>query len=116
LQLVRQNQSAIQRLANVERIEEVKESLAKAAASRSTARFDVAVIYEKKVDVAAERTRLTKDLERYTAELGRAKAQLSNEGFLAKAPAKVVEGLRKRTAELEVLIRKSEAALKELGT
>jgi valyl-tRNA synthetase len=116
LQLVRQNQSAIQRLANVERIEEVKESLAKAVASRSTARFDVAVIYEKKVDVAAERTRLTKDLERYTAELGRAKAQLSNEGFLAKAPAKVVEGLRKRAAELEVLIRKSEAALKELGT
>ena len=114
-QLIRQNESAIKRLANVERIEEVKESLAKAAASRATARFDVAVVYEKKIDVAAECMRLKKDLEKYNAELGRARGQLSNQAFLGKAPEKVVEGLRKRAAELEVLIPKTEAAMKELG-
>jgi valyl-tRNA synthetase len=114
--LIDQNRSAVERLANVEAIEFVSASLSKTSGARSTARFDVAVVYEKKVDVAAERTRLEKDREKYNAELGRARAQLANEGFLAKAPEKVVEGLRKRAAELEVLIPKTEAALKELGS
>jgi valyl-tRNA synthetase len=94
----------------------VAESLSKTSGARSTARFDVAVVYEKKVDAAAERVRLEKDREKYNAELGRARAQLANQAFLAKAPEKVVEGLRKRAAELEVLIPKTEAALKELGS
>jgi valyl-tRNA synthetase len=113
--LIEQNRVAVERLANVENIEFVPESLSKTSGARSTTRFDVAVVYEKKVDVAAERVRLEKDREKYNAELGRARAQLANQAFLAKAPEKVVEGLRRRAAELEVLIPKTEAALKELG-
>jgi valyl-tRNA synthetase len=75
----------------------------------------VRVIYERKIDVAAERERLTKDLTRLTAELGRGTAQLGNEAFLAKAPANVVEGLKKRRAEVEMLIGKINGALGELG-
>jgi valyl-tRNA synthetase len=43
-----------------------RQSLAKASGARSTARFDVRVIYERKIDVAAERDRLTKELEKLT--------------------------------------------------
>jgi len=48
-----------------------------------------------------ERARLEAELEKLEAEIGRARGRLSNEQFLAKAPAAVVEGNKKRLAELE---------------
>jgi valyl-tRNA synthetase len=90
-------------------------SLAKQAGARSTARFDVHVVYERKVDVAAERARLTKDLEKIEKEFANNQRQLGNEQFLAKAPANVVEGLRRRAEELSGLIEKIRKQLNELG-
>ena len=113
--LVERNSGALERLANVEGITFVEQSLAKVANARSTARFEVRVVYERKVDVAAERERLTKELTKLTAELARGTAQLNNEAFLAKAPANVVEGIKKRKTEVEVLVEKANAALGELG-
>ena len=113
--LVDHNRGALERLANVEGLTFVDSSLAKASGARSTARFDVRVLYERKVDAAAERDRLSKELARLTQELTRATGQLNNEAFLAKAPAHVVEGLRKRKAEVEVLVHKANEALGELG-
>ena len=112
--LIERNRGAVERLANVERITFVEGSLAKAAGARSTARFDVRVVYERKIDVGAERDRLNKELTKLNGEMARALAQLGNEAFLAKAPAKVVEGLKKRKAEVEVLIEKIKTALDEL--
>ena len=94
--MIEQNRGAVERLANVENMTFVDNSLAKQAGARSTARFDVHVIYERKIDVAAERERLKKELEKIEKELANGQRQLGNEQFLAKAPAKVVEGLRKR--------------------
>ncbi len=113
--LIERNRNAVERLANVEGITFVESSLSKAAGARSTARFDVRVLYERKIDAAAERDRLSKDLARLTQELTRATAQLSNDAFLAKAPAHVVEGLRKRKGEVEMLVQKANEALGELG-
>jgi valyl-tRNA synthetase len=113
--LVNDNRGALERLANVEEIAFVEQSLAKAAGARTTARFDVRVRYERKVDVAAERERLDKELAKLTQELTRASAQLNNEAFLAKAPANVVEGLRKRKGELDLLVQKTRDALDELS-
>ena len=114
--LVNKNRGALERLANVEEIAFVEQSLAKAAGARTTARFDVRVLYERKVDVAAERERLSKELAKLTQELTRATGQLGNQAFLAKAPANVVEGLRKREAELQLLIEKIKSALGELDS
>ena len=114
--LIERNRSSLDRMANVESVAFVDASLANAAGARSTARFDVRVNYERKIDAAAERDRLTKELAKMTGELGRATAQLSNEAFLAKAPEKVVNGLKQRKGELEVLIAKAQSALDELGT
>jgi valyl-tRNA synthetase len=113
--LVEQNRGALQRLANVEGLTFVESSLAKAAGARSTARFDVRVLYERKIDVAVERDRLNKELTKLTQELSRATGQLNNEAFLAKAPALVVEGLKKRKSEVEILVQKTNDALGELG-
>ena len=113
-QLIDRNRGALERLANVSEITFVKESLAKASLARSTARFDVRVIYEQKIDVAAERERLSKELKKLEGEFANNQRQLGNENFLNKAPAHVVEGLRRREGELKVLLEKTRAALKEL--
>jgi valyl-tRNA synthetase len=112
--LVQQNRGAVERLANVEGVTFVDQSLAKASGARSTARFDVRVIYERKIDAVGERERLNKELAKLTQESARGTAQLGNEAFLSKAPANVVEGLRKRKAEVELLIEKIKSALEEL--
>jgi len=113
--LLGQNQSAIERLAGVEGVTFVESSLAKVAGARSTARFDVHVVYEKKIDVAAERARLTKELEQVEKEMANGQRQLGNEQFLAKAPAKVADGMRKRLTELEGLREKIRNSLEQLG-
>ena len=112
--MIEQNRAAIERLANVEKIRFVDSSLAKQAGARSTARFDVHVIYERKIDVAAECERLNKELEKLEKEFANNQRQLSNEQFLAKAPEKVVEGLRRRAQELVGLIAKIKSQRKEL--
>lgn len=112
--LVMQNWEAIKRLANVDDITNVEEWRAKLAPSRGTAHFDVRLVYEPKIDVAAERARLKKELEQIEKEIANGQRQLGNEQFLAKAPAKVVDGIRKRAQELAVLREKAASKLGEL--
>jgi valyl-tRNA synthetase len=112
--MVEQNRSAVERLAHVEKITFVNGSLAKRAGARSTARFDVHVVYERKIDFTAERERLTKELDKIEKEFANNQRQLGNEQFLAKAPEKVVEGLRRRAHELISLREKINRQLDEL--
>jgi valyl-tRNA synthetase len=114
--LIDANRGAVERLANVSGMEFVEKSLAKLPGARHTARFDVHVLYEKQIDVAAESARLNKELERIEREISNGERQLSNQQFLAKAPAHVVDGLRKRAGELQVLRDKITSKMDELGT
>ena len=72
---------------------------------------DVVVVYEAIIDVPAERERLTRDIAKYEKGLAAAERQLGNESFLAKAPAQVVEGLKKQESETRMLLEKARAAL-----
>jgi valyl-tRNA synthetase len=112
--MIEQNRGSVERLANVERIAFVDSSLAKQAGARSTARFDVHVVYERKVDVAAECERLKKELDKAEKEYANNQRQLSNEQFLAKAPETVVAGLRRRAEELVGLIAKIKSQRAEM--
>jgi valyl-tRNA synthetase len=103
------------RPANVEKISFVESSLTNLPGARSTSRFDVHAIYEKKIDISAERERLTKELEKIGKQLAGAQARLGDEQFLSKAPTHVVEGLRRQVEELTILRDKILARLKELG-
>jgi len=113
--MIEHNRGAVERLASVEKLAFVDHSLAKLAGSRSTARFDVHVVYERKIDVASECERLKKELDRLEKGIGSGQRQLGNEQFLAKAPETVVENLRKQQRELAVLRDKTVSKLKELG-
>ncbi len=81
---------------------------------RGSIDFDLQIVYERTVDAVAERDRLTKDIAKYEKGLAAAERQLGNEGFLAKAPAQVVEGLKKQEAETRLLLEKARAALEAL--
>jgi valyl-tRNA synthetase len=100
-------------MARVASIEFVATPLSGANA-RSTADFDVAVIYERLIDVPAERERLAKDLAKYEKGLAAADRQLNNEAFMAKAPSHIVEGLRKQSTETRILYDKTKSALEAL--
>ena len=112
--LVEENRSMMERLASVEGVEFTDQSLGQAPGARTTVHFEVAVVYEQKVDVAADRERLTKELKKLEGEQANAQRQLGNQQFLGKAPPNVVEGLRKRSLEVEVLLEKIRTALAKL--
>ena len=63
-------------------------------------------VYEKKIDVAAECERLKKELEKIEKQLASGKPDLART-FLSKAPAHVVEGLRKQVGESTMMRRPS---------
>jgi valyl-tRNA synthetase len=113
--LVQRNTAIVERLARVAEIRYVAD-LTAGLAKHSAANFDVAVIYERTIDVPAERARLTKDIEKFEKGMAAAARQLGNDGFLAKAPANVVEGLKKQEAETRLLLEKAQAALAALPT
>ena len=64
---------------------------------------------------AAERLRIGKEVARLDAEVTRANAKLSNAGFVAKAPAAVIEHERKRIAEFTATLAKLREQQRRLG-
>jgi valyl-tRNA synthetase len=111
--VITENIALVERLARVSDLKFV-EQIAEGLAKHSTPGFDVAVVYERTIDVAAERERLAKEIARYEKGLAAAARQLGNEGFLAKAPAQVVEGLKNQEAETRLLLEKARATLDAL--
>jgi len=66
------------------------------------------------IDFAAERTRLTKELEKARAELGKVEAKLANPNFTQKVPPAVLGEHRNRRVEWETKVRQAETALANL--
>jgi valyl-tRNA synthetase len=66
------------------------------------------------IDMAAERSRLTKEIGKAEADIAKIDAKLSNAQFVAKAPEEVVEENRERKAELQGLIKRLNVAVKRI--
>lgn len=67
------------------------------------------------VDLAAERQRIEKELERAQKGLQAAEATLSNRRFAANAPEAVVNAQREKIEKYRALIHKLEASRQALG-
>ena len=61
---------------------------------------NVAVLASDAVDTEAEAKRAAAERTRLEGEIKRAEGKLANEGFVAKAPAKVVDAERDKLARL----------------
>jgi valyl-tRNA synthetase len=87
------------------RLAEVRALPDEAAFAQATAAAPVAVVgalrlaLHVQVDLPAELARLGKEIARLQGEIAKAEAKLGNEGFVARAPAAVVEQERARLAD-----------------
>jgi valyl-tRNA synthetase len=73
---------------------------APAAAVQVVGQMELLVPLAGLIDVGAERARLEREEEKLAREIEKLAARLANEGFVARAPAAVVEKERARLAEL----------------
>ncbi|HAU56527.1 MAG TPA: valine--tRNA ligase [Comamonadaceae bacterium] len=67
------------------------------------------------IDVAAEKARLSKEAARIEGEMTKAHAKLSNEAFVAKAPAAVLDQEKKRLADFGATLERLQGQLARLG-
>jgi valyl-tRNA synthetase len=67
------------------------------------------------VDVGAERERIAKDIARHEGEIAKARAKLSNDGFVTRAPGAVVEQERARLAGFSATLDKLREQYARLG-
>ena len=115
---MRSNAAVLQGLAKLSEVKVFDEETAWAAAAQAA---PVAVVGEARlclfmeIDVAAEKARLSKEATRLEGEIAKANGKLSNEAFVAKAPAAVLEQERKRLADFSATLSKVREQLARLG-
>jgi valyl-tRNA synthetase len=108
------NERLIGSLARVESLVQTEAFPSPLQPTRSMQYYSLSVQYEKPIDIPAERERLTKEIAKLEKNIAAADRQLGNDAFLAKAPANIVEGLKKQQAENRELLAKAQAALAAL--
>ncbi|MBP6010703.1 MAG: valine--tRNA ligase [Alphaproteobacteria bacterium] len=89
--------------------------LAKGSAQIVVGQGTAGLALEGVIDFAKERARLSKDMQKAEAEIGRIDAKLGNEAFVAKAPEEVIEEQREKRAEYDAQRAKLAEALARLG-
>jgi len=72
------------------------------------------VMLNMKVDPAAERERLAKEIARIEGQIAQTESKLGNESFVSRAPAKVVDEFRVRLAEFRSTLAKLKEQLEKL--
>jgi valyl-tRNA synthetase len=75
---------------------------------------DLKLLLKIEVDIAAERIRLGKEIERLANEITKARGKLTNESFVARAPEEVVAQEKQRLAGFEQNHEKLVAQLERL--
>lgn len=110
--------SVLQALAKLNEVRLFDDEASWAAAAQAA---PVAVVGEARIclhmeiDLAAEKLRLGKEVARLEDQITRAHTKLSNEAFVAKAPAVVLEQERKRVADFAATLEKMREQLVRLG-
>jgi valyl-tRNA synthetase len=110
---VERHEETLKRLARLDTI-----TLAKAAPTGAAliviGETTVALPLEGVIDMAAERKRLAREIDRAQADIAKLDQKLSNPNFIAKAKDEAVDDARQRKTELEALVKRLHAALQRV--
>ena len=106
----------IEELANISEISfvENKEDVPEDAMSKVIVGAQIFIPLAELVDFEEELRRLTKEKERLEGEVERVDKKLSNEGFVAKAPEKVVQAEREKKVQYQEMLAKVEEQLADV--
>jgi valyl-tRNA synthetase len=108
------NRDIVERLARVSEIR-FTDTITSGLAKHHTAEYDITVVYERKIDTAAAREKKLKEIARLEQFIANSEAKLNNPGFTSKAPAHIIEGLKKQIEENKQLLDKARRDLDGLG-
>ncbi|MDE3078701.1 MAG: valine--tRNA ligase [Paracoccaceae bacterium] len=108
------NEALIKRLARIETLTEAA-SAPKGSITVAVEGGAFAIPLEGIIDIAEEKARLSKTLEKLEKDLGGLRGRLNNPKFVASAPEDVVEEAREKLAQGEDEAGKLSAALKRLA-
>jgi valyl-tRNA synthetase len=114
---VEANNDPIQRLAILSELKVLSKKLSEGGGgTRSTAQFDLRIPYAAEtLDVAAEQSRLKKEMEGLQKAIMSKEGQLGNETFRSRAPEKIIKQMEEALAAQKIELEKLEARSKQLG-
>jgi valyl-tRNA synthetase len=113
-QRLHDNHDFISRLANLESVEFLSGE-APAAATALVGKMEILIPLEGLIDKDAEIARLDKEISKLDKIIKQSAGKLSNENYVAKAPADVVAKEREKLAELEQSLSQLQQQRKALG-
>jgi len=115
--IIETNREGILRLGVLSDLQVLAQKLPEGGGLRSTAQFDLRIPYAADtVDVAAELTRIRKEIERLTKDIASKERQLGDETFRSRAPEKIINGMEAILKERRVEIAKLTERQKQLET
>jgi len=114
-ELLRSQSRMIAALVRADRVEVVERHDAAAMAARGVVRgIDIAIPLAGVIDLAAERSRISRELSKLEGELGARARKLANQSFLDKAPPEIVAREREARDELVARIERLQGHLELL--
>jgi valyl-tRNA synthetase len=112
---IQRNLHGILRLASLAELKVSPNRLPQAGgAMRSTAQFDLRIAYSDTVGVAAEQTRVRKEIERLQKDVASKESQLGDETFRSRAPEKIVLGMKATLEQRRIELGKLTERLRQL--
>jgi len=114
--LAQANRGAIERFAVLSELRFIprQQLETKREAVRSTATFDVRIVYSDAVDISGEKPRLRKEIESLHKAITSKERQLGDQTFRSRAPENIVKGLDVTLAEQRIALRKLQERLSQL--
>ena len=114
--VIEEGKSFIEKLASADKIiiQKDKSGISDTAVSIAAPGMEIYIPFDELVDIDKEIERLEKELLTYQNEIKRVEKMLSNEGFVAKAPASKIEEEKAKKVKYEELLIKTEERISSL--